>query len=81
MDAENLARESTYQTQMAVSEDALRIMNCKKPYSDLASATDANYMLESVTCPRSVECPNFEAYDPDNAPIKLFDFCYFKVPV
>jgi hypothetical protein len=34
-------------------------MNCKKPYSDLASATDANNFVASGTYPRSVECPNF----------------------
>ena len=59
MDAENLATESTYQTQMAAKENPLRIMNCKMPCSYLAAETDTDYLVASGTCSRSVECPNF----------------------
>jgi hypothetical protein len=59
MDAENLATESTYQTQMAAKEDPLRIMNCKMPCSYLAAATDTDYLVASGKYPRSLECPNF----------------------
>ena len=53
------ARISENSSAWAVKENPLRIMNCKKPYSDLASETGADYILESGTCTKSLECPNF----------------------